>query len=664
MATPTVPAPDAPTGFSGSTGINTASFTWNAVRGQTYEIRRDGGAWNDATTPYQETGLSPDTTYKWDLRIKASGSTPAGNIASLTIKTMVRPVGPLSIESIDPQFIVVGTKNYVLEIDIGGAPTSVDPTGNMEGFDHTWNADLGKLYIRAVEVERLIVGAIWKITISRGAESLEAEILYNVIPPGLIFHDLDLIHLYKGVPISYHILMDNIPPLVLPTARLLGLKADVIDLGVWVYGQIPADSVFTDATGETFIAAPLDTGEILEKRYPYQIEEGDPPAMTTPTFTPKGNYGELVFPDVQHAIGYEWAFGEINDETVWNDTRPVVNPDDIEVTPGSGEVTLKFPNVPLASSYEYRLDSDTFTREWTRFQGILENGMITVIVPNLPPGQELDLSLRVAGPWVGTPVMIKVSGGRIVVAAYQSNRVNSLVLWNTGTLPLLANDATLQTPQLIKSVLMPSEVSGTITAIAVDSETETAYIVNNSETIYVFGFGSVGNAQRATLDKSFRLPSTTRDVSSLAFFDNRLYIKQQIENAQSGAGYTAYLYNVPADTSDGGRAVGSDYFGHGDLRATSASISVTKDWIYHFFRNPAVMSVYARQPTDYQNARPVSQQNVSVETSASAKRVGDRLYSMDAGNGTISDVNVARANQYLKRWTNPTDGFRDMDVLV
>ena len=76
--------------------------------------------------------------------------------------------------------------------------------------------------------------------------------------------------------------------------------------------------------------------------YPYEIESGSPPAIGTPAFTPKGNFGELAVDDVTHALGYEWtlATGAAADVD-WNafsDSRPVINLSEVEVTPGNLQV--------------------------------------------------------------------------------------------------------------------------------------------------------------------------------------------------------------------------------------------------------------------------------------------------------------------------------------
>lgn len=422
-----VPRPDPPSNFAGTASVDTARLVWDTNAGETYEVRRDGGAWADATSPHQVTGLSPETAYTFQVRVKASAGMVASEAVSLTLTTLA---DVLRIENIDEQFIILGTRNYELVIDIGGNPDTVDAKGHMEGFNSHWDAALQRLYIRADEVTRLIGGVQWDIMLVKGSEQLQREIKYNVIPPGVIFHDLPLIHLYRDVLVNFDVIIENIPPLIIPTARLLGLKSELLEHGLTVQGTIPGGSVFASDKGNTEIIVPLETGGALKREYPYMIEAGSPPAMNVPTFTPRGDYGLLDFDPVTHALGYEWTLGEVNADTAWNDTRPVVDPSRIEVTPGNLEVSLKFPIVSMASSYEYRLDSESHTREWTRFEGVLDNGFIGVVIPNLQDGVEYDLSIRVRAPWIGSPVSIKVFGGRIAFSL--DSRSRTLYQFHTG----------------------------------------------------------------------------------------------------------------------------------------------------------------------------------------------------------------------------------------
>ena len=197
----------------------------------------------------------------------------------------------------------------------------------------------------------------------------------------------------------------------------LGLKSELVEYGINVKGRIGTADNFTINTGDVSIIVPSETGGAdTVYNYPYEIESGSPPAIGTPEFIPKGNFGELAVDDVTHALGYEWTLAtgaaEDVDWNAFNDARPVINPSEIEVTPGNLEVEIKFPNIAGASSYAYMLESDSHEVDWTQFTGTLANGFITTIIPDLQEGVEYTLRLRVGAPWIGTSVSIMVYGGR------------------------------------------------------------------------------------------------------------------------------------------------------------------------------------------------------------------------------------------------------------
>ena len=444
----------------------------------------------------------------------------------------------LSIENIDEQFIILGTKNYELAIDIGGNPDTVDATGHMEGFNSHWDAALQRLYIRADEVTRLIGGVQWDITLVKGSEQLQREIKYNVIPPGVIFHDLALIHLYRDVPINFDVIIENIPPLIIPTARLLGLKSELLEHGLTVQGRIPSGSVFASDKGNTEIIVPLETGGALKREYPYMIEVGNPPSMNTPTFTPHGDYGLLDFDPVTHALEYEWTLGEVNADTVWNDTRPVVDPSQIEVTPGNLEVSLKFPNVPMASSYEYRLDSESHTREWTRFEGVLDNGFIGVVIPDLQEGVEYTLSIRVGAPWIGSPVSIKFRAGWIMHLLNYISRGSVILSFSTA----VENGGAAS---LVKRFNLPTEINNP-TGLVVQGDT--AYVTNESnDTIYVLDISGETNTTPRII-RRFLVPTQTTLPGKLAIKDDLLYLTNRVSTSFDN------VYTLDAQTANNARA--------------------------------------------------------------------------------------------------------------
>ena len=95
QALPPPTAPDAPSNFAGTVAFRSATLMWDAEAGKTYEVRRDDGAFEDATSPHQVVGLMRGTEYLFGVRVKAgSGATPAGNIASVTLTTGALPAVP------------------------------------------------------------------------------------------------------------------------------------------------------------------------------------------------------------------------------------------------------------------------------------------------------------------------------------------------------------------------------------------------------------------------------------------------------------------------------------------------------------------------------------------------------------------------------------------
>ena len=425
----------------------------------------------------------------------------------------------LTIETIDEQFITLGTTDYDLVIDITGDPETVEVTGHMEGFDYHWDATNDQLHIRAVEVTRLIAGVFWTVKLTKDTEVLTADIAYNVVKASPIFETLAMLHLYKGVPINIDILIQNIPNLIVLNARLLGLKSELQEYGMNIKGQLPADANLTIDEGDISMIVPSETGGTSEMHdYSYEIESGSPPAIVSPTWQPKGNYGELTFTDVNHALGYEWTL-ETGDAAVWNffnSTRGVINPGQVEVTPGNLNVTLKFPNVAAASSYEYMLESENHTVDWTRFVGTLENGMITTIIPDLPDGETLTLRLRVGSPWVGPPISVTIYGGRIAYTVHKDGANSYLYVFHTGVAD--GGSATR-----IKRILLPTgredprglAISGNL-----------AYVADGADdVISVFNHADTDDGDRATELGAFDLLATGI-VYGIAIWEDEIYINQ------------------------------------------------------------------------------------------------------------------------------------------
>ena len=437
-------------------------------------------------------GLLDNTAY--DVRVRAVNA--IGN-SPPSVSVRVRTSLLLGIEAIDEQFIPLGTTDYDLVIDIIGDPDTVEAIGHMEGFNYDYDVANAQLHIRAAEVSRLIAGVFWTVKITKGTDILTADIAYNVVKAPPIFETLSMLHLYKDVPINIDILIQNIPNLIVPNARLLGLKSELQAYGMNIKEQLPADANLTVNEGDISMIVPSETGGTSEMHeYPYEIESGTPPAIVSPNWQPKGNYGTLTFADVNHALGYEWTL-EMGDAAAWhffNDTRNVINPSEVEVTPGNLNVTLKFPNVAGASSYEYRLEGENYERDWTRFVGTFNNGMITTIIPDLPEGETLTLRVRVASPWIGPAISIQVTGGRLAFVLNRDGESGSLYVFHTG----VPNGATATR---IKRILLPMTFIGTdASGIAVDGND--VYIINvegrGEQALYKFDWTTVDDGARVT----------------------------------------------------------------------------------------------------------------------------------------------------------------------
>ena len=285
--------------------------------------------------------------------------------------------------------------------------------------------------------------------------------------------------------------------MLIPDAELMGLKSELLEYGVNVKGEISATDNFAFSSGNVTIIVPSEDGSTDTRyNYAYEIEDGSPPQIMSLSFIPKGRYGILEFPDVTHALGYEWQL-EGQDPDIWNffnDSRPLINPSEIEVTPGNLQVTIKFPNIATASSYEYMLESETHEVAWTRFTGTLSNGIITTIISNLEEGVEYDLWLRVGSPWIGTAVKVKVFGGRIcyTLQTQVTTDNNWLYIFHTGH----PNNSVVSR---IKRLRLPATLTYP-TSLAVNSENGDVYIVGygidqaDVDSLYTFSGETIRNA--------------------------------------------------------------------------------------------------------------------------------------------------------------------------
>ena len=517
-------------------------------------------------------------------------------------------VVPLSIEQIDEQFITLGTEDYDLVIDVGGDPDDVFPSGHIEGFTHHWDAANGRLHIKSDEVTRLIAGVHWNVEAVKGMQNLMGQIAYNVVRAAPIFQTLATIHLYRGVDINFDILIQNIPPLLIPNAYLMGLKSELLEYGINVKGRMETADNFTFTSGNIEIIVPSEReGEAdTVHEYPFEIESGSPPQIVSPKFTPYGTFGELEFPDVTHALGYEWT-RETGDDAVWNlfsDARNVINPREVEVTPGNLNVTIKLPNVNNASAYEYQLESENHEVEWTRFTGTLSNNMITTIIPGLIEGEEYTLRLRVASPWMGPPIEVTVFGGRFAYALHEdrdSTDNHVLYVFHTGTRQSAV-------ARIIKRILIPDDIDDPAD-LAVDFENNLFYIADHSDhSVHVFSLNTGHDVEATRLRKFFK-PSTLSRLYSLSFYDGVLY-----GTRFDGADIASFA----ASTPDGQVAVEINHYNTnitdgGNSRTYAADAS--EDLLY-YTNAPAItfgfyIVAFPRTPVDYSDTDSALNQRLS-----------------------------------------------------
>lgn len=272
----TAPLRAAPSSFAATAAQRSVTLTWNAVSGSVYEVRQVGGNWSDATSPHEVTGLLPETAYTFEVRLKAFGSTLAGNIASLSVTTLEIPAGPLSIESIDEQTIPVGTQDYELAIDIGGKPTEAYVDGDMQGFYYTWDEVKSQLVIKSQRVTRIVGNLEWQVHISRGDKSLSATIIYSVVPIAPVIEDVGRQTLLKGIPFDLDIPIANSPTISMAAGLLTGLKhSPAVDgvKGLNIAGVLPATAVTKDAFNAKIYAENLGGNDTLD--IPFAIKTPD-----------------------------------------------------------------------------------------------------------------------------------------------------------------------------------------------------------------------------------------------------------------------------------------------------------------------------------------------------------------------------------------------------
>ena len=194
----------------------------------------------------------------------STNAVDAGNAADS--ETVPYGAIPISIEDIDEQFIPVGSTDYVLNIQVFGNPDNVKPGGNLEGFDHNWIAATQMLQIRAQNVTRLVLDAVWEVRLEKsGYTPNVTKIVYNVVPVAPVISDPGEQTLYKGFLFRLMNEVANAPTVVRGSGLLTGLKYDPSsteegESAILTEGTFPSDAVTTETSFDMAQYAENDGG--------------------------------------------------------------------------------------------------------------------------------------------------------------------------------------------------------------------------------------------------------------------------------------------------------------------------------------------------------------------------------------------------------------------
>ena len=646
---------------------STTALTIFATTDRVAAVRKNGGHWDRwAFDGTQDTTLNTIGSGVWGASY-----------------TTFEPPAVLGIEAIDEQFITIGTEDYDLVINITGQPDTAKASGQMEGFGQHWDAVQGQLHIKSEEVTRLINGVNWDIEVAKDMQTLMGQVAYNVVQAAPIFASLETIHLYKGVPINFDIIIQNIPPLLIPDAELLGLKSELLEYGVNVKGEISATDNLAFSSGNVTIIVPSEDGSTDTRyNYAYEIEDGSPPQIMSLSFIPKGGYGILEFPDVTHALGYGWRLGT-DDATPWNvfdSTREVIDPEQVEITHGHLNVTVKFPNVAGASGYAYMLESETHTVDWKAFTGTLDiNGFIRTVIPNLEEGVTYDLHIRVDQPWQGVPITIQVTGGRLCytldVDFTTPRDSHYLYLYHTG-------HAHGGHASRIKRLLLPTALThpdGGGLAVNSDGDVFIASLsaaVGGEKAIYTFLASTIENAtdgSRLTQDRKNPFPSSLDRLYTLkgmAEYNGNLYTYSD----RSAPADWSRLRVIPVPQLDGVELTTTG--GSSTARSDGTVVSVTDEsiWLISLFNRRLRPIPYDRTLFTRGAAVEMYWQDGTTPDSIQSglKVIGEDFYNVvDATDNRIEifriNPEVHATNHVLDFWLSLPSGFshpRFLDVLV
>lgn len=237
---------------------STTALTIFATLDRVVTVRKNGGHWD-----------------RW--RFDGTQDTTLNTIGSGLWQASYTTYEQLSIEAIDEQFIPVLTEDYELEIDIGGEPERAYVDGDMEGFYHTWDPENAKIRIKSEQVTRLISAAVWNVHLVKGMKTLDAQIIYNVVPSAPVIADPGAQKLYRGYRFSLDIDIANRPTIARGSGLLAGLKygprEDGED-GLNIAGRLPKDANLTEAAFNAALYAE-NSGGADNLGVPFDIEDID-----------------------------------------------------------------------------------------------------------------------------------------------------------------------------------------------------------------------------------------------------------------------------------------------------------------------------------------------------------------------------------------------------
>lgn len=528
--------PDAPSNFSVSTA-GVATWTIGGDGGSALirqEVRHAQGsaipantAWvsvDAAATTYTFANLSPATQYTFEIRsVNAVGNS---DVASATVTTSA---DSLTIEPIDDQLILQNTTNYELEIRVTGA-TEVVVTGDMEGFNQDWQRSRNRVLIASPKVTRLIVDSVWIVTATDGVETKTLEIKYTVVAPTYILEPLPHLNLYRRVETNWDIFIENPPGNVITKSPLLGVKSELNEFGGYHFqGVIPEDVDLGRNTENVKLIVPDPTGTTqTEHDYPYTVKGGNPPMIGDVTQEFLGDAAILEFDNVRDVLNYEWAYEPSDPNVVptwtqFSDRRPQIDPRRIEIEHGNLSVTIRFPVVTNASAYEYSVGEG---ENWVRVEPPVANGFATIVIPGLEEGVETRIQLRVASPWIGSPVSVSVIGGRLCVILQNASSGNdSLYLFHTG---VVSGGAA----QRIKRFFLPSSIQVLSTTSAVALDGDFVYVANSvrngEKAIYVFNHKLATDGSSPSPIRKHPIESSLitafSGISGIDVFGDELYV--------------------------------------------------------------------------------------------------------------------------------------------